>query len=64
MSRDTIRAALWDALIEHAEVLHQVAILGQRRATKRTAAQLERLADELGIMARAINLLARRGLKS
>lgn len=60
MSPGEIRAALWEAFIQRAEALHNVAVLGQRRATKRTAGQLERLADELGILARAINLLAGR----
>lgn len=60
MSPGEIRAALWEALIQRAEGLHNVAVLGQRRATKQTATRLERLADELSILARAISLLARR----
>ena len=63
MSPDEIRAALWEALIQRAEALHNVAVFGQRRATKQTAARLERLADELSVLARAINLLARRRAK-
>ena len=60
MSPQAIRAALWDTMIQHAEKLHKVAVLGQRRTTQKTAARLERLADELSVLARAINLLARR----
>jgi len=63
MSAEAIRAGLWDALIQHAETLHHVAVLGQRRATKQTAARLERLANELSVLARAISLLARRRAK-
>ncbi len=63
MSPGKIRAALWEALIQRAEGFHNVAVLGQRRATKQTAARLERLADELSVLARAINLLARRRAK-
>lgn len=63
MSPGAIRTALWETLIQRAEALHDVAILGQRRATKQTAARLERLADELSVLARAINLLARERAK-
>lgn len=57
MSPGEIRAALWDALIQRAEAFHNVAVMGQRRATTQTAARLERLADELSVLSRAINLL-------
>lgn len=63
MSPGEIRAALWEALIQRAEALHNLAVLGQRRATKQSAARIERLADELSVLARAINLLARRRAK-
>ena len=63
MSPGGIRAALWEMLVQRAEALHNVAVLGQRRATKQTAARLERLADELSVLSRAINLLAGRRAK-
>lgn len=59
MSPSALRAALWEALIEHAEAFHTVAVVGQRRATTQTTARLERLAEELSVLARVINLLAR-----
>jgi hypothetical protein len=59
MSPGAIRAALWEALVQRAEAFHNVAVLGQRRATMQTASRLERLAGELNVLSRAINLLAR-----
>jgi hypothetical protein len=54
-----IRGTLWELLLQRAEAFHNVAVLGQRRATMQTAARLERLASELSVLSRAIILLAR-----
>lgn len=63
MSPRALRAALWEALVQRAEALHNLTVLGQRRATTHTAARLEQLADELSVLARAIHLCGRRRTK-
>jgi len=63
MSPGALRAALWEALVQRAKALHNAAVLGQRRTTKQTAARIERLADEMNVLARATNLFARERTK-
>lgn len=49
--------ALWTALVARAEALHDSAVVGQRRASARTAARLARLADEIATLARAAQMV-------
>lgn len=51
------RAALWQAMVERAEALHDATVLGQRRTNARAARRIQGLAEGLAVLARAIDLL-------
>lgn len=52
------RDALWRALIEHAEALHDAVVLSQARATSRSAVRIAALAADLSALAQALRVIA------
>lgn len=51
--RKAALAAIWEAMIERAEQLHDDAVLSQSRASHRTATRLLSTAEEIAALARA-----------
>lgn len=52
-------AALWEAMIDRAERLHDNAVLGQSHASHRTATRLLWTAEEIAALARAAIALSK-----
>lgn len=55
------RAALWDAMVESAERLHDAVVLGQPRANARTARRIAAAAQEISALAQAAMALGPTG---
>lgn len=53
--------ALWRAMVEHAEIIQDAVVLGQRRASAKSARLIEKRASELAALAQAAGLLQRSG---
>lgn len=58
--RQAGRDALWSAMVECAERAHEMVVLGQRRASRRSAQRIAGLAAELSALAAAAAVLAGR----
>lgn len=52
-------AAIWETMIERAEWLHDAVVLGQSRASHRTATRLASTAEEIAALARAAIALSK-----
>lgn len=52
-------AAIWSLMVEIAETNHDVVVLEQRRPTLRQAGAVRQRAEDLAVLARAAELLAR-----
>lgn len=57
--RTAALATIWEAMIERVERLHDDAVLGQSRASSRTATQLLLTAEEIAALVRAVIALRR-----
>lgn len=57
MSIAKARAALWQAMVERAEKLHDATVLGQRHTDARAARRIQGIAEGLAVLARAVDLL-------
>lgn len=55
---EPVRAALWQAIVERAEALHDDAVTGQRRARSTSAARLGATAQDIATLARAVVLMS------
>lgn len=52
-------AAIWSLMVEMAEANHDLIVLAQRRPTLRQAGAVRQRAEDLAVLARAAELLAR-----
>ncbi len=50
--------AIWDAMVDRAELLHDKTVCSQARPTSAKATKVVALADELSLLAQAAALLA------
>lgn len=56
--RNPARDAIWRAMVERAEALHDAIVLGQTRATTRSAIHIAALAADLSSLAQALRVIA------
>lgn len=59
MSPAKLRDALWEAMIERAEALHDLVVTSQRRGSVNAAARIEVLAGDLRALARVAAMRAK-----
>ena len=54
-----VRDAIWLAIVERAELLHDRVVLAQARPTAASAESAHMIADELSVLARTATLLGK-----
>lgn len=56
--RAAAHTALWEAMVDRAEKVHEAVVRGQRRAGDSAAGRVQGLAEDLAALARSARLLA------